>query len=68
MKPTEILNGLQYYFVAPEEEMTCLVVFVHGLRDHVMTHRHFFRKMVGVGCGILSFDLSGHGLSVGDRC
>lgn len=48
--------------------MKCLVVFVHGLRDHVMTHRHFFHKLVGIRCGILSFDLGGHGLSVGKRC
>lgn len=48
--------------------MKCLVVFVHGLRDHVMTHRHFFDNLVGIGCGILSFDLSGHGLSLGKRC
>lgn len=48
--------------------MKCLVVFVHGLRDHVMTHRHFFNHLVRIGCGILSFDLSGHGLSVGKRC
>ncbi|MGB5705840.1 MAG: alpha/beta fold hydrolase [Arenicellales bacterium] len=68
MKPTEILNGLQYYFVAPEKEMKCLVLFVHGLRDHVMTHRHFFNNLVGIGCGILSFDLGGHGLSLGKRC
>jgi alpha-beta hydrolase superfamily lysophospholipase len=68
MKPTEILDGLQYYFVAPERQMKCLVVFVHGLRDHVMTHRHFFNHLVRIGCGILSFDLSGHGLSVGKRC
>ena len=68
MKPTERLNGLQYYFVAPEHKMKCLVVFVHGLRDHVMTHRHFFNHLVGIDCGILSFDLSGHGLSVGKRC
>lgn len=68
MKPTEVLDGLQHYFSAPEAEMKCMVVFVHGLRDHAMTHRHFFNNLVDIGCGILSFDLSGHGLSVGKRC
>ena len=33
-----------------------------------MTHRHFFRKLLRINCGILAFDLSGHGLSGGSRC
>lgn len=68
MKPSEVLDGIQYYFTAPDEEMKCMIVFVHGLRDHTMTHRHFFNNLVEIGCGILSFDLSGHGLSLGKRC
>lgn len=44
-----------------------MVLIVHGYFDHVGLYGHLVRHLLDKGCGVVAFDLPGHGLSSGER-
>ena len=59
------INIAVHYFRPQTSTRTALVV--HGFTDHVGLYGQLFDYLLHRGCGVLAFDLPGHGLSDGEQ-
>lgn len=64
----KVSDGLRlYYHRWMPEEPKAIIVFVHGLTDHVGRYEPFTRYFTERGYGVCLFDMRGHGKSEGRR-
>lgn len=68
IKYARLPHGLVYYYQlwAPENPKA-LVVFLHGLGDHIGRYGKFVQAMIGQGFACALYDQRGHGRSQGRR-
>jgi alpha-beta hydrolase superfamily lysophospholipase len=59
-----VLRGL---ISSPGEKMRAVIIFVHGLGEHLHRYSDWFGSLAKEGIGFTGVDLPGHGLSDGKR-
>lgn len=68
IKYARLPHGLVYFYQHwMPERPRALVVFLHGLGDHIGRYGAFVARMTGAGFACALFDLRGHGRSGGRR-
>ncbi len=55
------------YHAAREQASSGTVFVIHGYYDHAGLYGRLLRHLLGLGFGVVLFDLPGHGLSSGER-
>jgi alpha-beta hydrolase superfamily lysophospholipase len=60
----QILRGI---IESPGEKVRAVIIFVHGLGEHIHRYEHWIKKFNREGIGFIGFDLPGHGRSDGKR-
>lgn len=58
----QILRGI---IKSPGEKVKAVIIFVHGLGEHIHRYEHWIKRFNGEGIGFVGFDLPGHGRSDG---
>ena len=59
-----LLRGM---IVSPGEKRRAIIIFVHGLGEHIQRYSHWVELLAGEGIGFTGMDLPGHGRSDGKR-
>ena len=68
IKYAELPNGLTYFYQhwIPQSP-PALVVYVHGLGDHIGRYQHLVNRLANDGLAVALYDQRGHGRSEGRR-
>jgi alpha-beta hydrolase superfamily lysophospholipase len=64
LKGGQILRGI---IISPAENLRAIIIFVHGLGEHIQRYHHWAELLAGEGIGFTGMDLPGHGRSDGVR-
>ena len=64
LKNNQVLKGL---IISPGEKMRAVIIFVHGLGEHIQRYLAWADRLNKEGIGFTGVDLPGHGRSGGSR-
>ncbi len=64
LKSGQILRGI---IASPGENLRAIIIFVHGLGEHIQRYHHWAELLTAEGIGFTGMDLPGHGRSDGVR-
>jgi alpha-beta hydrolase superfamily lysophospholipase len=64
LKSGQVLKGM---INSPGENVRAIIIFVHGLGEHIHRYEWWSELLSGEGIGFTGVDLPGHGLSDGPR-
>jgi len=64
LKSGQVLRGI---ITSPGEKVRAIIIFVHGLGEHIQRYYHWAELLAGEEIGFTGMDLPGHGRSDGVR-
>lgn len=64
LKKGMVLRGM---ISSPGKHIRAVVIFIHGLGEHIQRYSHWYSALNNKGIGFTGVDLPGHGLSDGSR-